>query len=284
MTEQKYLIRTMTAAEIALAVDWAAAEGWNPGHQDADCFYQGDRQGFFVGLLDGEPIATISAVKYNEEFGFIGFYIVKPEYRGQGYGWQIWQRALDYLQGCNIGLDGVLAQQANYQKSGFHLAYRNIRYQGVTGGLSSPSPHLVPLEDAMAWEDVLAYDDQCFPAPREEFLRTWCHQSGHQAIAYQEDGILRGYGVLRPCRVGYKIGPLFADTPEVAEIIFLALKAIPTAENTIYLDVPEPNQAAITLATKYSLQVVFETARMYTGQAPSIALDKIYGVTSFELG
>ena len=72
MTEQKYLIRTMTAAEIALAVDWAAAEGWNPGHQDADCFYQGDRQGFFVGLLDGEPIATISAVKYNEEFGFIG--------------------------------------------------------------------------------------------------------------------------------------------------------------------------------------------------------------------
>lgn len=107
MTEQKYLIRTMTAAEIALAVDWAAAEGWNPGHQDADCFYQGDRQGFFVGLLDGEPIATISAVKYNQEFGFIGFYIVKPEYRGQGYGWQIWQRALDYLQGCNIGLDGV---------------------------------------------------------------------------------------------------------------------------------------------------------------------------------
>jgi GNAT superfamily N-acetyltransferase len=283
MTEQKYLIKTMTEAEIALAVDWAASEGWNPGHRDAACFYQGDRQGFFIGLLEGEPIATISAVKYNEEFGFIGFYIVKPEYRGQGYGWQIWQRALDYLGGCNIGLDGVLTQQANYQKSGFHLAYRNIRYQGITSGEVPSSPHLVPL-DAIAWEDILVYDHRCFPAPREEFLRTWCHQPEHQAIAYQEDGILRGYGVLRPCRVGYKIGPLFADTPEVAEIIFLALKAIPAVENAIYLDVPEPNQAAIALATKYSLQVVFETARMYTGQAPSIPLDKIYGVTSFELG
>ncbi|WP_322742665.1 GNAT family N-acetyltransferase [Synechocystis salina] len=47
---------------------------------------------------------------------------------------------------------------------------------------------------------------------------------------------------------------------------------------------PEPNQAAIALGEKYGLQIVFETARMYTGQAPPIALDKIYGVTSFELG
>jgi GNAT superfamily N-acetyltransferase len=283
MTEQKYLIRTMDEAEVALAVDWAAAEGWNPGYQDADCFYQGDRQGFFVGLLNGEPITIISAVKYNEAFGFIGFYIVKPGYRGQGYGWQIWQKALDYLQGCNIGLDGVLAQQENYRKSGFNLAYRNIRYQGCTGGESRPSDHLVTL-DRINWGDVLAYDRQCFPVPREKFLQAWLYQKDHQAIAYQEDGILRGYGVVRPCRVGYKIGPLFADTPEVAEVLFLALKAIPAAENTIYLDVPEVNQAAIALATKYSLQVVFETARMYTRQAPSIALDKIYGVTSFELG
>ncbi|MBE9176555.1 GNAT family N-acetyltransferase [Synechocystis salina LEGE 06155] len=283
MSEQKYLIKTMAQSEVALAVDWAAAEGWNPGQEDADCFYQGDRQGFLLGLLAGEPIATISAVKYNGEFGFLGFYIVKPEYRGQGYGWQIWQRALAHLEGCNIGLDGVLVQQGNYQKSGFNLAYRNIRYQGSSGGQSSPSRHLISL-NAIAWEEVLAYDRQCFPAPRDEFLRTWCHQPGHRAIAYQEDGILRGYGVLRPCRVGYKIGPLFADTPEVAEALFLALKAIPAAENTIYLDVPEPNQAAIALAAKYSLQVVFETARMYTGQAPPIALEKIYGVTSFELG
>ncbi|AIE74636.1 MULTISPECIES: GNAT family N-acetyltransferase [unclassified Synechocystis] len=283
MAEQKYLIRTMAEAEIALALDWAAAEGWNPGCQDADCFYQGDRQGFLLGLLDGEPIATISAVKYNEEFGFIGFYIVKPEYRSQGYGWQIWQKAMAYLQGCNIGLDGVLAQQANYQKSGFHLAYRNIRYQGVTGGEAPPSPHLVPLH-TIAWKNVLTYDGQCFSAPREEFLRTWCHQRGHQAIAYGENGILRGYGVVRPCRVGYKIGPLFADTPGVAETLFLALKANPEPGAVIYLDVPEPNQGAIALAAKYSLQMVFETARMYTGQAPPIALEKIYGVTSFELG
>ncbi|HLA33082.1 MAG TPA: GNAT family N-acetyltransferase, partial [Pseudomonas sp.] len=29
----------MTRAEVDLAIDWAAAEGWNPGLHDADCFY-----------------------------------------------------------------------------------------------------------------------------------------------------------------------------------------------------------------------------------------------------
>ncbi len=29
---------------------------------------------------------------------------------------------------------------------------------------------------------------------------------------------------------------------------------------------------------------VFETARMYTQHAPEIALDRVFGVTSFELG
>ena len=29
---------------------------------------------------------------------------------------------------------------------------------------------------------------------------------------------------------------------------------------------------------------VFETARMYTGAPPAIPVDRVYGVTSFELG
>ncbi len=52
----------------------------------------------------------------------------------------------------------------------------------------------------------------------------------------------------------------------------------------IFLDVPEPNAAALSLAQDLGLTPVFETARMYTGRAPDIALDKIFGVTTFELG
>ena len=57
---QELRIRTMRPDEIAIAVDWAAAEGWNPGLADAACFATVDAGGFLIGELDGAPAATIS--------------------------------------------------------------------------------------------------------------------------------------------------------------------------------------------------------------------------------
>ncbi len=116
---------------------WAAAEGWNPGLHDAGCFHAADRDGFLVGLLGTVPVATVSVVRYGATFGFLGLYIVQPAYRGLGYGMRIWTAGLAYLAGRNIGLDGVVAQQDNYRKSGFTFAYRNIRYRGTATGVTS---------------------------------------------------------------------------------------------------------------------------------------------------
>src|SRR5262245_49128429 len=41
-----YEIRTMSRAELGLALDWAAAEGWNPGLDDATPFHVADPAGF----------------------------------------------------------------------------------------------------------------------------------------------------------------------------------------------------------------------------------------------
>lgn len=90
MQNRHFSIRVMTRQEVDIAIDWAAKEGWNPGLYDAHCFYTADPNGFLVGLLGDEPIATISVIKYGDSFGFLGFYIVKLTYRGNGYGIQIW--------------------------------------------------------------------------------------------------------------------------------------------------------------------------------------------------
>ena len=133
-------IRTMRRDEVDLAVEWAAAEGWNPGLHDAGCFLAADPQGFLVGELDGEPVAVISAVRYGRDFGFVGFYIVRPGARGRGYGLAIWGEAMRRLEGRNVGLDGVVEQQANYRKSGFELAHRNVRYEGRGSGSAERAP------------------------------------------------------------------------------------------------------------------------------------------------
>jgi len=275
-------IRSMRKDEIALAVNWAAAEGWNPGLNDAACFATVDPQGFFVGELDGEPAATISCVNYDERFAFLGFYIVRQDLRGKGHGLQIWNAAVAHAASRVIGLDGVVAQQPNYQKSGFRLAYANIRYGGTIAAPVAAPTGIVALNE-IPFAMVEASDATVFPAPRGAFLRAWISTSGHLGCALLRDGALAGWGVIRPCRQGRKIGPLVAGDRAAAEAVLAALLAR-TGGGEIFLDVPAVNRDAVALAESLGLAPVFETARMYTGAIPQLRLERVYGVTTFELG
>ncbi|MBL9162017.1 MAG: GNAT family N-acetyltransferase [Planctomycetaceae bacterium] len=282
----EFRIRAMSGAELPLALEWAAREGWNPGLHDAACFYAADAGGFLVGELAGEPIGCISAVKYGTNFGFIGLYIVRPEFRGRGFGIQLWRAAMERLAGRNVGLDGVVAQQANYARSGFRLAYRNVRYQGRVGGGAEGSglPSGLVAASTMPLGAVAAYDRAIFPAPRDAFLKAWFEQPDAGGFAAVDGGRLRGYVVVRRCLEGWKIGPLAADDPSMARRLYEAAAMHAGAGATLFLDVPEANAAAPRFAAELGMTPAFETARMYTGDPPAVALAKLFGVTSFELG
>jgi hypothetical protein len=92
-----------------------------------------------------------------------------------------------------------------------------------------------------------------------------------------------GYGVIRPARSSFRIGPLFADTPADARALFDALTA-GTGRTPVTIDVPESNPAAVTLATEAGLAPSFETARMYTAPIRPVAHEHVFGITTLELG
>lgn len=283
MSDSNYEIKTMTRTQLDAAVDWAAAEGWNPGLHDADCFYAADSDGFLVGLLDGEPVACISAVKYPGNFGFLGFYIVTPEHRSHGLGLKIWNAAISRLESCVVGLDGVVDQQANYRKSGFTLAHNNYRYEGVGSGTADSDDAIIPLAD-VPFREVEAYDRPLFPSERIAFLKCWINQPEHVALGIVNGGRLAGYGVLRPCRAGYKVGPLFADSADLADRLFSSLQSHAAKDSPVFLDIPGTNPAAAELVKRHGMTVQFETARMYKGEHPTFPIEKMFGITTFELG
>lgn len=274
-------IRVATLDEVAKMIDWAAAEGWNPGVSDAAAFHAADGGGFLIGYDDSRPVGGISAVRYDGVFGFIGLYIVVADRRARGFGTQLWSAALDRLRGMPVGLDGVVAQQANYRRGGFELAHRNIRYAGVAER-REPELAIVDLRD-ISTDVLLTYERPMFPAARPAFLNAWRSMPHSLGRAVVENERLRGYGVLRACHRGFKIGPLFADNAHVAEALVASLTAS-AAGQPIALDVPEPNAEAIALALRYGLAPAFETARMYLGPRPDIDLSRVYGITTFELG
>ncbi len=284
MTGMDAEIRPLDAAGVATAVEWARLEGWNPGLNDAAAFHAADDGGYLGLYAGGELAATISAVRYGGSFAFVGFYICQPEFRGQGLGLKLWNAALAGIEGFAVGLDGVVAQQHNYAKSGFVLAHRNIRYGGIPALAASAGEWLKSLApaDAALLADLEARRG-LFPASRPAFLAAWLGMPNARALGLFDGDELTGYGVIRRCHAGHKIGPLFAPSDEEA-LSLLAGLLDGCKGDQVFLDVPETNPAAVELARELRLQPVFETARMYKGAAPALDLSQVFGITTFELG
>lgn len=280
--DKHYVISQMNQDEMSTAIAWAKHEGWNPGLQDGKCFYQTDPSGFFVGKLDGKIIAMGSAVVYDSDFAFCGFYMVDSDYRDQGYGLALTQARLNYIGARNAGIDGVLSMLDKYARLGYQLAYSNARYCGRAGNISPKNLAVVPLSQ-VNFDQLSDYDRRHFPARRERFLHCWINQEGGKSLGYVKNNQLLGYGVIRPCYEGYKIGPLFANNPTIANELFEQL-ASHAHDQVIYLDIPECNKDAVNLVKRHQLEKVFATARMYLKGFPEVSLDEIYGITSFELG
>ena len=284
-------IRVASAAQVDWLLELAADEGWNPGLEDAAAFRAADPEGLLVALDRGDPVAGVSVVRQDDAHGFLGLYLCRPDARGQGHGWRVWQAGLAHLGERSVGLDGVVEQQGNYRRSGFAPAWRNVRFAGVPahggggeGGIEASSG--VGVREALAADlpALTAFDREIGGVDRRRFLNVWLVTTRtRRTLMVERQGRLRGFGTVRACRRHVKVGPLLADSPEVAGTLLERL-ARSVDDTEIVLDAPECNPAAIALARDAGLVPVFETARMYRGEAPPVDAERLFGVATLELG
>ncbi len=279
---QPVTIEKMTKTEVDIAIQWAQSEGWNPGIHDADCFYHADPDGFYAAKVNGEIAGTVSVIKYSERFAFAGLYIVRPDFRGKGVGLVLAQFVERMFGNLTLGLDGVLSMQQKYEQDGFVFAHNNTRYAGIAKGALLNRCLPIRKDDLT---EVADFDSKFFPANRSKFLECWLFQKDAYSfmVRNKKSQAICGYGVIRKCFRGNKVGPLFAEDAATAELLLDCLASMVSGEE-LFLDVPEPNVAGVQLVKRKGMQPVFSTVRMYTKTAPNLPLDKIYGITSFELG
>ncbi|MFZ0452604.1 MAG: GNAT family N-acetyltransferase, partial [Ignavibacteriaceae bacterium] len=248
-------------------VNRAKAEGWNPGPYDAEVFYATDPDGFYGYFHDGTMIAGGSIVSYNKKFGFMGFFIVKPEYRSMGIGRKLWYQRRDTLltrinEDAPIGMDGVIAMQPFYKQGGFEILFRDERYE-KTGMKFNINENISPISDEDR-DTILEYDKQCFGFYRPQFLKPWLKLPGNKTFKYTEDDKLKGFAIVRKADKGYKVCPLFADNEMIAEELYKACLNSVQGES-LFLDIPVVNKGAVNLIKRYNGTYVFECARMYYG-------------------
>lgn len=269
-------IAPMTLRDLAGVLDWAAAEGWNPGLDDAAAFYAADPTGFFLKRVDGRPAAALSVVNHSDKFAFLGLYICHPDFRGQGHGVDVWRAGIAYAGRRTIGLDGVPAQQANYEASGFVHAGETTRYTGrlpraVAGRAFDPDD--LPT--------LLLQDRAASGISRPRYLTPWLAGAAtRRTLVLGATGHVEAFATGRRCREGIKIGPLRAATADHA----LSLIAALGEGDPVSVDVPARAPDLARTLTDAGFTPGFSTARMYRGPAPIGAPQRFEAVTSLELG
>lgn len=145
---------------------------------------------------NGNPIATISVVKYGEAFGFLGLYIVRPEFLGMGYGLEIWTAGLNSLgdrkhrPGWRCRPAGQL-HEVRIQVGAPEHALRGTQRWGGHGMRGHRGLVLVSLPGHRCLRPCF------FPEARSAFLRRWIGQPGAHALGIRSGGELAGYGVIR---------------------------------------------------------------------------------------
>lgn len=271
-------VRRMTLDDLGSVLDWAAAEGWNPGIDDAAAFFAADPQGFFLKLVDGRPAAAISVVNHDAHNAFLGLFICHPDDRGRGYGLEVWKIGLAHAGGRCVGLDGVPDQQANYEKSGFSHSGRTLRYRGVLKPASSVD--LAPASTA----DLIDLDARATGIRRSAFASAWFSETEtRRTIRLRTDNAAPAFATFRKCRDGVKVGPLHADTAIQAKAL-LASAPAECGTGPVFIDVPDTSSGFVDLLQDLGFAPVFETARMYSAAPPDGRPPEFYAVASLELG
>lgn len=282
-----FLIRPIDLPELNQLIVWAELEGWNPGINDASLLWQMDPEGFLGIELDGKFAGGGAVIRHSASFGFMGLFLVDPAFRNRGLGRILWTARRDSLllrlsAGATIGLDGVDSMVGFYERGGFRRSTRHRRFVSPTGHRFCSGDGCVSATEVPV-EQLQAMDGLCFPGGFRQTLMEWISQPGAVSHAVYTHGQLLGYGVLRPCRTGWKVGPLFAEDRRVAETILLSLLEAAGGE-PVYVDAPDNNPEAARLLKSFGMEEVFGCERMYLGPEPSVDPRRIFGITTLEAG
>jgi len=289
-------IKPFCDSDIDFVTEISRKEGFAPGVGDLRIYQNTDKQGLWVGWLNDDPIGCIAGVRYNDNYGFLGLFLVLENFRGRGFGLQLWKKAISHLSHLPcVGLEAAPERISDYSKWGFTISSKTTRWQWLGDGkLIEKSFRNDDLTDFSFVEGssipsnaVEQFDAKRENTPRPHFLSSWLnHPAGKVIAVIDTQGECHGFGRIRPCLlqsgVGWRIGPLMADKPELLKI--LLKKLIDSHPGLIIIDAPGLNKPASELFKELGFTSESETFRMYRGYQPPVSMKDVYGLACLELG
>jgi GNAT superfamily N-acetyltransferase len=254
--------------DISEFLSLATEEGWISEFWELDFLRRAFPTGCLVYRNKGIPVAFLTSTKYRRS-GWIGNLLVRKEWRGQGLGSALFQRALELLDEAGtrtVWLTASISGRPIYERQGF-IAIDTINRWQARGRIIS-SNHTTE-----GFAEILTLDEAGWGDSREALLRATVDRGSCSLLP-------EGFMVHQGGESATMIGPWGSRSRESAAKL-LGQNMIPEENGSqIFLDVPSKNKDASKLLIKTGFTVQSSTTLMYRGEEPDYSPESIYALAS----
>jgi len=292
-------LRPMTQADIPLGLRLTSKAGWNQTEADWQMLLAA---GFgFVATYGITTVGTATVVPYGTAFSWIGMVLVDPVYRCRGVGTALLEHVIAEARpyGC-VRLDATPQGEPLYTRLGFRAEYGLLRMVRQPQALPRQPQHMPIIADSSVLSisgnpvcraldparllDLIAFDAPVFGAVRGGILGALVRNAPRYAVTYLQDDVLRGYCLARSGAVYEQIGPVVADSYEIAEALLLcALGACD--QRPVIVDAASAQSTWVAFLRGLGFAVQRPFTRMVLGDVgPSGMPERQYAIAGPEIG
>ena len=283
-------IRSMTESDFEFADSLRAIVNWNQTVEDWKRLLTLNPTGCFVAECNKTMAGTATTTRYGTDLAWIGMLLVHPEYRRKGIARTLLKTCVDHLSDVRcIKLDATPLGKPLYDQLKFHDEWALSRWE-LNG---SPPEHSPSSHDGdftarsltqSDIESISTYDKQTFGVMRRELLESFLSSESIAYAEYIDSETPVGYAIVREGTRASYLGPIVADSVEIAERLVLGL-APRLSRKLIFWDIPDINSAATDLAKRMGFRKQRPLMRMYRGvnSFPGVP-SKYFGIIDPSLG
>ncbi len=266
-------LRVMTMADIPAGMRLKELAGWNQTPADWECFLRAGPEGCFVAESQGRVVGTATTIVYagrataivdEQRFAWISMVLVDPEYRNQGIGTRLLEKAIEHLDARRVPtvkLDATPQGKPIYEKLGFVPEYEIERWILKR---SRGTEVLRPQFARPSLGDILQLDREIFGADRGALLSSLDRDAPHLTAAIQVRGELNAYALGRRGSRADHLGPWMARDEASARGLLTEFLRRSTRE-TIFVDCLKSNPFVCALLGSQGLEFSRPLTRMYRG-------------------
>jgi len=277
---EHFSIRPFKDEDIDFAYKLNVMEQWDDTRNDIKRMFNGEPNGCFIAEIKSKPVGHVFSISYGR-LGWIGFLIVKAEYRRRGRGTLLTRRAMGYLLSCNvetIKLEAVSAIADLYRKLGFVDEYDSLRFTGVSRKITSLSSHRINTLKREGIKQLTKFDAEYFGANRTKVLHRLYQENPKLCFVSRIGSRIVGYIMFRKTKSGYRIGPWVCnpENPQVARELLMECMETIGHNAKLYVGVPAMNEVAVEILQDFDFRQYSKSIHMHFGE--KLETERVDGV------